>query len=80
MLCLLLCFRTFKLVSCVIISNLLFFCCICISSVNAQAGRYDMNFTLLSACARMHLDPRELCAFTCIHVNANAVSCVRLRA
>ena len=24
-----------------------FCCCICISSVNAQAGLYDMNFTLL---------------------------------
>ena len=31
------------------------FCCIHISPVNAQAGRYDMNFTLLvSACVRAH--------------------------
>ena len=30
-----------------IIIYIYIYCCICISSVNAQAGLYDMNFTLL---------------------------------
>ena len=41
------CVVSFK---CVLDLNFVLFCCccICISSVNAQAGLYDMNFTLLS--------------------------------
>ena len=40
------CVVSFK---CVLDLNFVLFCCccICISSVNAQAGLYDMNFTLL---------------------------------
>ena len=32
------------------------FCCICISSVNAQAGLYDINFTLLDLIKREMMD------------------------
>ena len=66
------CVVSFK---CVLDFNFVLFCCccICISSVNAQAGLYDMNFTLLtftvvvpcvyvcvSLCVRSNLPPHTL--------------------
>ena len=39
---------------------LFFCCCICISSVNAQAGLYDMNFTLLYGSCPVCVSVRNL--------------------
>ena len=54
------CVLDFQVVLCIIIFCC-YCCCICISSVNAQAGLYDMNFTLLYFNLVL-VNPRRACA------------------